>query len=303
VQPPALAEERDHRRIGLVDRLEKAGLVRRRSDPNDRRRVLVDAATEPDGPLAALHDRPLGVLDRYTPAELIAVERFVTDANAFLAAERARLRAGPADAAGAGAAPLGKVKSGHLLFPAGAAHLTVADGAGPRELYHAEFQGKPPAVEVDGGTVRVAYPRFRCLAGLCGHAARLELNARIPWDVELRGGVSGARLELGELDLRSLAIGGGAHDVTVELPPPSGVVRVRIAGGAHGIAIARPEGTAASLRVAGGAAGLTFDRQRLGAVGGEARLESTDFEGARDRYELEIVGGANQVRVLGGSAD
>lgn len=287
---------------GLVDRLEKAGLVRRRSDPNDRRRVLVERVESSDSPADQFQSpRTQALLGRYTEAELSAVVRFVDEATTFLAGERTRLRGQPAPSAGGMTAPLGKLRAGHLLFPTGVARLALSGGAGPRELYQATFEGKPPAVEVDGGTVRIAYPRFRF--GCATTGARIALNATVPWEVEIRGGVSEASVALRDVPLRALVVGGGASSVSVELPEPSGVVRVRIAGGASDVTLARPAGTAASLRFAGGASGLTFDRQRLGAIGGEARLESADFEGAEDRYEIEILGGASNVRVVAGPPD
>ena len=42
---------------------------------------------------------------------------------------------------------------------------------------------------------------------------------------------------------------------------------------------------------------MALDGQRLGAIGGETRLESPDYAGATDRYEIIITGGANNVAV------
>ena len=63
----------------VIDRLEKAGYARRLSDPNDRRRVLVELtplarerAGAIWGPLAALHS----ALARYTVAELELLRDF-----------------------------------------------------------------------------------------------------------------------------------------------------------------------------------------------------------------------------------
>jgi len=47
-------EIRHHSAVGLVDRLEALGLVRRRPDPADRRRVLVSATTSGEHTLARL---------------------------------------------------------------------------------------------------------------------------------------------------------------------------------------------------------------------------------------------------------
>jgi hypothetical protein len=47
--------------------------------------------------------------------------------------------------------------------------------------------------------------------------------------------------------------------------------------------------------VGGGASNLTFDDQRFGAVGGEVKLHSHDYNGAADRYDVSITGGANNL--------
>ena len=51
------------------------------------------------------------------------------------------------------------------------------------------------------------------------------------------------------------------------------------------------------MRIAGGASKLTFDEQRLGAVGGETQLASPGAERASDRYEIEIGGGASELTI------
>ena len=72
---------------GMVDRLERAGYVRREPDPKDRRRVIVrpDLARwerdlqrqTPDRAPASLH-----FLRDYSPAQLRAARRFVADLSA-----------------------------------------------------------------------------------------------------------------------------------------------------------------------------------------------------------------------------
>ena len=81
----------------LVDRLERAGYVRRVRDKRDRRRLLLHHDESAEALLAAF-SVPLdglmdGVLDSYTVAELAAVQRFLTDAAAQLDDHRRRFTA------------------------------------------------------------------------------------------------------------------------------------------------------------------------------------------------------------------
>ena len=84
----------------------------------------------------------------------------------------------------------------------------------------------------------------------------------------------------------------------VTLPPPSGTVQVRILGGASNVTIHRPQGVAAHIRIAGGSTNLAFDEERFGAIGGEVSLQSPDYEGASDRYDITITGGASNVTII-----
>jgi DNA-binding MarR family transcriptional regulator len=70
----------------VIDRLEKAGMVRRRRDQQDRRRVLVEAAEEGSiselgrrfQPVAELYEK---VLDGYTDEQLAILVDFMTRNN------------------------------------------------------------------------------------------------------------------------------------------------------------------------------------------------------------------------------
>ncbi len=123
---------------------------------------------------------------------------------------------------------------------------------------------------------------------------------QIPWDIEIRNGVSRLTADLRGLELRSLEVRGGASRVEVTLPPPSGIVPVRVLGGASNVTVHRPEGVAAQLLVGGGSTNLAFDDRRFGAVGGEVSLQSPDCESASDRYDITITGGASSVTIDAG---
>lgn len=81
------------------------------------------------------------------------------------------------------------------------------------------------------------------------------------------------------------------------LPAPSGTVPVFIRGGASNVAIRRPNGVAARLRVGGGATHLKLDDRHIGATGGELDLRDRDYDVAADRYDVIVTGGANNVSI------
>ena len=51
------------------------------------------------------------------------------------------------------------------------------------------------------------------------------------------------------------------------------------------------------LRVEGGVTGLTFDERRIGVAGDRLELESAAYDGAADRYEMFVAGGANNLNI------
>ncbi|HET9552412.1 MAG TPA: MarR family transcriptional regulator [Anaeromyxobacteraceae bacterium] len=292
---------------GVADRLEKAGYVRREPDPDDRRRVIVTLLRDRLDRILRLHEplhQALHALDsRLAPAEKRLVAGYIKEAAAAFLSESRRLRGAAAQAA-AGPAGDGRevtvaldgATRGWLEFSAGAARVQLRANAPAGSLLAARFDGKPPKVTARDGHVTIAYARFGAF-GWGKQGAQVSLSAAVPWELELRGGVAKLDADLRGLDLRSLEIRGGAHAVAVTLPPPTGVVLVRLTGGASDVSFRRPPGTAARLRVAGGAASLVFDSQRLGAVGGTVVLESPGGAEAADRYEIELLGGAAGLEV------
>jgi hypothetical protein len=101
--------------------------------------------------------------------------------------------------------------------------------------------------------------------------------------------------DLRGLRLGSLKVDGGASRVDVILPAPSGSVTVLVLGGASNVAIRRPEGVSARLRVEGGVTNLRFDDRHVGAAGDEFDLRSAGYGGTTDRYDITITGGANNL--------
>lgn len=69
----------------LVDRLEKAGYVRRENDPNDRRKVIIvpqyEHKEEVKEKYYALHEEMVKLADTYTEDELDLITHFLEKAN------------------------------------------------------------------------------------------------------------------------------------------------------------------------------------------------------------------------------
>jgi DNA-binding MarR family transcriptional regulator len=311
---------------GVLDRLERAGFVRRMPDPADRRSVTIAPVAARTGAvrdaLAPLAKAVGGALDKLAAGERRAVLGFLDVASVAVHAETARLRAGARGGfvGNAYSAPLGDVTRGRLVFTSGAPRVALSfaplgpratarvimetaasrlrfEGAAPAgELVRATFDGPLPDIKTSGGVVSVRYRR-QALAAFVGRQARFSLAAGIPWTIELDGGITDLTGALGAIALAGVDVNGGANHVSLVLPRPSGSVPVRLAGVASSVRFSRPATVPVALTVDGGVAQLRLDGQRQKQASGRHRFVSPGFERSPDRYEIEILGGASDVRI------
>ena len=158
-------------------------------------------------------------------------------------------RISPEDRGGSGdhfAALLGLSRSGRLRFTNGAHRIIIQADSRLRGLYRARFGDRMPKVEARRGIVTIQYPRFPggdWPNDRSERPAEVELNASIPWDIEVRGGASRLLINLSGLRLRALKVDGGVSRLQVVLPAPSGIVTVVILGGASNLSIDEQRGS------------------------------------------------------------
>ena len=291
---------------GVLNRLERAGLVQRTKSDADRRSVIVHTKSERDAQVRALLQGLTAGVEAmshgYTEAQLELVSEFLAKSAALMQSETERLRDVPhtATSQGLDEAPLGDLTRGALHLASGLSKLAIRGGAPAHLLYQAKRWGKRPALTVSGGTVTLgrsgrALELLERLSDTSKAGAELVLSAVIPWSIELRGGMSKVHAALGDLALESLEIRGGASQVEVDLPAPRGVVPLQIRGGASRLVITRPAGTAFGVSIHGGASRVSFDGRSLAAFDRRARLETAGAASAPNRYELEVHGGASHL--------
>ena len=286
----------------VLDRMERAGYLRRTADPVDRRRVLVEATPlatqrglELYGPIVATGRERL---DAFTTDQLATILDFLRAGQQVQADQAARIRAEllQQEPAGELSGPLGTITSGHLVFPGGASKVELSVDSDMPHLYRVRFDGSAPTVDVSGGTVTVKYRRTSLLQLGKSHAVEVILNGTIPWAIDVRGGISRMSGDLTGVRLTSFDVGGGASKVTLTLPEPEGSVPIRLSGGASQLTLLRPAGVGTHLRVRGGVGKATIDGSRVGPIGGVAELDFPSRDN-RGRYEVHVSGGASQLRI------
>jgi len=290
----------------ILNRLEKAGLVRRERDPNDGRRVIVQLATGSDGkqeidPLfAALGKAWEEMAAHYDDEQKALLLEFLQRSNLLAREEIARLREASVGDEGIFSAPLGDLKSARLVFHFEAAQLSLRTGKLAGSLYHARFEGPVPDVKVKDGVVTIRYPRRLWVAGKEKRTAEVTLSAAIPWQIALKGGGALLNAELGGLDLLELDANGAGSTFRVDLPEPSRVVPIRFGGSGSEFIVRRPPGVAARVQTKGWGSGVVFDHQTVGGMNSDARLQSPNYEGAALRYDIETSGSGSMITITAG---
>ena len=287
---------------GMLNRLEKSGLILKGSDPDDARRVLVrlapgaaslrDVNATLDSPGMAWND----AISHYSDEQIALLQEFLKRGNALTREEIARLRAAPEGEEGMVSTPLGAVNKGQLIVT-GSLKLAVHADAELADLYQARFEGVTPDVKSKDGEVTIRYPRRLLLMGKRPEAAEVTLNAAIPWRIAIQGAASEISAALGGLDLAGFEMKGAASMINLELPTLAAVVPVRISGDASAIIVRRPAGAAARVRLKGWVSTLVFDDQTFGAVGSDVRMQSHNFDAAAPYYDIEITSTASTITI------
>ncbi len=309
---------------GVLDRLERRGIVRRAADPDDRRRVVVRVDPERAKEITALYAPFLAatseLLANWTPDARAALTAYLVGVGDALEAEivRARVTVRGGFIGDTFVAPLGDATTGRLVFSSGASRLSMNaaalgqqarvvvessasrlsfDGVAPEgELVRARFAGPHPEIRAAGGLVTMRYRRR--LLDVKSRSARVALNGDVPWSIEVDGGLTDLVGDLRGIRLSGLTVRGGANHVRLRLPAPDGTVRVAVAGGASNVRFERPRGVPVALRIRGGASHVRFDDQRVRTASGDLELRSDDFTSAADRIEISFGGGASNLEVL-----
>jgi len=308
---------------GVLDRLERAGFVRREADPDDRRRLRVKLVPDRLGELTAYYrpliGRAVELSSDWEPTMRSQLAGYLETLAATLHDEAGRLRV----AARGGmvgdtyTAPLGSVERGRLIFGSGAARFAiggsalgqqvrvVAEGAASRlrlgavggsdELVRATFAGPPPDVRHADGVVTMRYSRR--LLDARSRLADVTLNAGLPWSIDVEGGVTDLDGDLRSVRLSGLTIHGGANHVRVRLGRPDASARAILDGGASTIRFDRPKGVATALQVRGGASRLRFDGRLVKTTGNTFRVQTKGFADAAERYEIEVSGGVSELTI------
>jgi len=190
-----------------------------------------------------------------------------------------------------------------LMIWSGLAHARIAIDPAARDLLAIECgDGPRPRIRLAGGELALSWRHsfgdwLRDLFAPGFGDVAIVLHPAVEWTVAIRGGLSGAELDLSAGTVARIDLAGGCSNVLLDLPAPAAVVPIRISGGVSHLGIRRPAETGVGLGVAGGIAMLHLDDRSLDAIGGGAQLDTGDVARGVPHYELTIAGGASDLSI------
>ncbi|MDX9991078.1 MAG: hypothetical protein RBS68_03410 [Anaerolineales bacterium] len=169
--------------------------------------------------------------------------------------------------------------------PSGVA-LSGVEGSGMESKSH--LAAGILAVKVDAG------PSFLPFLGPEGGIWQFRLTNEVPVSLNIDAGATSMDFDLTDVKLSRFKLDTGASSTSLKLPR-EGQPYVEIESGAASVDLGVPAGMAARIQVEGGASSVSIEA-RFAPVG-NGLYQSSDFEGAADRAEIHLNGGANSISV------
>jgi Domain of unknown function (DUF5668) len=197
---------------------------------------------------------------------------------------------------------VGSLNHATVQVDAGGATITMQGSTSlGDDLFHAhiEYSGRKPDVSLDASSGDVHISQSNT-SGFFFQSRRfaltLQLNSSVPWKIAVNSGASSDAFMLSTVRVARIDVNTGASKEDITVGDPSGTVPIIINGGALTVNVHRPPGAAASVSVSGGAASLSFDGRQSKAVG-TLTAQTSDYDHASDRYQIQVEGGADTVTV------
>lgn len=199
---------------------------------------------------------------------------------------------------------LGHLTHGELAIQSGANAIAVEGADLGDRLYRITIG--PGGAHARVSTSPEGMVTVNRLGGGSGPGLRLTvlLSERIPWAVDMGGGLTSATLDLSRLRLRSVAVTAGAESLEIELPQPRAVVLVTLTGGATSVEITAPQAVPMEVSVPAGVGSVALPGDSSASVGGGPNGGHTytvgNYLGASRAFKVNVDSGAGSLVVKEG---
>jgi N-terminal domain of toast_rack, DUF2154 len=193
-------------------------------------------------------------------------------------------------------------ESAHVALHMGAGDLRISDGA--QQLARADFSYNVPSWKPEvryarngtRGDLTIQQPEGHNVhIGNTRNRWEVQLNNKIPIELEMHFGAGEARLDLGSLDLRGVELHMGVGQADLDLRgKPKHSYGVTINGGVGQATVRVPSDAGVYATASGGIGSIQV--QGLRKLGDH--WESDSYAQAANRIRLEVHGGIGEIRIL-----
>jgi hypothetical protein len=196
--------------------------------------------------------------------------------------------------------PLGAAKSARFKFSHGAGQIEITGGAPiGQALVGSSAVGMNQENRLEGDRLEVkveAGPSFLPFLGPSQGVWRFQLTQEIPLTLIVEAGASSLNIDLQDVLASRVELNTGASSSNVTVPA-RGVSLLDIEAGAASVNVRVPAATAARIRVEEGVNSVHVDTNRFSRLD-SGFYQSSDYETAADRAEINIEAGLGSVNVM-----
>ena len=197
---------------------------------------------------------------------------------------------------------LGGAQSARIELNMGAGEMNVRGGAGKLVDAHFEFNVPGSEPKIDSSTsgseaiVNISQPKDIHFGGNRHYVWNIDLNNEVPLDLQLHCGAGQAKLDLGDLNLRSVDTQMGAGQVDLDLRgKPAHDYYVNISGGVGQATVRLPSDVGIRAEASGGLGSLSV----TGLQKKDDHWENDLWEKGKANVRLKVQGGIGEIRIIG----
>ena len=199
------------------------------------------------------------------------------------------------------AVDLGPADHANVELDIGAGELAVRGGA--QKLLEGQFEYNVPewkpqvrsSITGSHATVTIKEPENVRMGGNRRYHWDLELNDKVALDLALNCGAGQARLNLGDLDLRSVTVHMGAGQVDLDLRGhPTRDYDVNVSGGVGQATVHLPQGVGVRAEAHGGIGSIDVN----GLEKRGDHYENSLYDNAKVNVRLRVEGGIGEIRII-----
>lgn len=193
-------------------------------------------------------------------------------------------------------------ESAKLTLEHAAGRLSIGSGTARDELLGGHFAGGVSSTIRRQGSearIKLAVPAGRWFdlpfGGNGGLEWSMELSPDLVYELEIRAAAGETNLLLADLKVIALHLQTGASSSLVELPAMVERGQIAVEAGVASVELHVPPGVGARITSEAGLAEVDVDRTRFPRANGA--YQSTDFQSADKRLEIDIQAGVGSVKV------